>query len=86
LAYNYNKRKIFYEKYKKEQFYNIQLYFTEETTINKLNDTLIIDDMDGFTHVLKDPILNLNHLINEFAIPLYFEELKIDRCDIDVRL
>jgi len=42
--------------------------------------------MDGFTRVLKDPILNLNHLINEFAIPLYFEELKIDRCDIDVRL
>jgi len=42
--------------------------------------------MDGFTRVLKDPILNLNHLINEFAVPLYFEELKIDRCDIDVRL
>lgn len=41
--------------------------------------------MDGFTCVLKDPILNLNHLINEFAIPLYFEELKIDRCDIDVK-
>lgn len=40
--------------------------------------------MDGFTRVLKDPLLKLNHLINEFAIPLYFEELKIDRCDIDV--
>jgi len=41
--------------------------------------------MDGFTHVLKDPILSFNHLINEFAIPLYFEELKVDRCDINVR-
>lgn len=42
--------------------------------------------MDGFTHILKDYNLNLNHLINEFAIPLYFEELKVDRLDIDVRL
>lgn len=42
--------------------------------------------MDGFTHILKDSILNLSHLINEFAITLYFEELKIDRFDIDVRL
>lgn len=46
----------------------------------------MIDDMDGFARVLKDPVLNLHHLINEFAIPLYFEELKIDRCDIDVRI
>lgn len=58
--------------------------FLEEALIKKLNDTLIIDDMDGFTRILKDPILKLNHLVNEFAIPLYFEELKIDRCDIDV--
>jgi len=42
--------------------------------------------MDGFTRILKDPLLNLTHLINEFAIPLYFEELKVDRYDIDVRL
>jgi len=56
----------------------------EEALIKKLNDTLIIDDMDGFTRILKDSILKLNHLVNEFAIPLYFEELKIDRCDIDV--
>lgn len=42
--------------------------------------------MDGFAHILKDPILNLNHRINEFAIPLYFEELKVDRYDLDVRL
>lgn len=41
--------------------------------------------MDGFTRIIKDPVLKLNHLINEFAIPLYFEELKVDRCDIDVR-
>lgn len=54
--------------------------------MKKLNDTLIIDDMDGFTHVLKDPILNLDHLIDEFAIPLYFEEIKADRFDVDVRL
>lgn len=60
-------------------------FVLEESLIKKLNDTLIIDDIDGFTCVLKDPMLNLNHLINEFAIPLYFEELKIDRCDIDVR-
>lgn len=40
--------------------------------------------MDGFTRILKDPILNLNNLINEFAIPLYFEELKVDCCDIDI--
>jgi len=59
--------------------------FLEENLIKKLNETLIIDDMDGFTHVLKNPILNLNHLLNEFAIPLYFEELKVDRCDINVR-
>lgn len=42
--------------------------------------------MDGFARVLKDPILNLSHLINEFAIPLYFEELKVDRADLEVRL
>lgn len=63
----------------------LTFYFSEEILIKKLNDTLIIDDMDGFTRILKDPLLNLNHLINEFAIPLYFEELKVDRCDINVR-
>lgn len=58
----------------------------EETLIKQFNDTLMIDDMDGFTRILKDPILNLNHFVNEFAIPLYFEELKVDRNDINVRL
>ncbi|XP_025412604.1 ras GTPase-activating-like protein IQGAP1 isoform X2 [Sipha flava] len=62
------------------------LNFQKQISIKKLNDTLIINDIDGFTRIIKDPVLNLNHLINEFAIPLYFEELKIDRCDIDQNL
>lgn len=67
-------------------FVNFQIfYFSEEILVKKFNDTLIIDDMDGFTRILKDPFLNFNNLINEFAIPLYFEELKVDRCDINVR-
>lgn len=40
--------------------------------------------MDGFTRILKDPVLKLKHLVNEYAIPLYFEELKVDRNDINV--
>ncbi|XP_050432882.1 ras GTPase-activating-like protein IQGAP1 [Adelges cooleyi] len=54
-----------------------------ESLIKKLNDTLLTDDMDGFSCILKEPMLNLNHLVNEFAIPLYFEELKDDRNDVN---
>ncbi|XP_050539005.1 ras GTPase-activating-like protein IQGAP1 [Daktulosphaira vitifoliae] len=55
----------------------------QESFIKKLNNTLVIDDMNGFATLLREPILNINHLIKEFAIPLYFEELKDDRNDVN---
>lgn len=37
-----------------------------------------------FLDALKNPYLGLSHLVDEYALPLYYEEMKIDRLESEV--
>jgi hypothetical protein len=52
---------------------------TGEEAVRYLNKTLQSDSEKEFYEALINPQLGISHLIDNFAIPLYFEEMKIDR-------
>lgn len=38
-----------------------------------------------FFEALKNPDLGLSHYVDEYALPLYYEEMKIDRLESEVK-
>ena len=56
----------------------ISFHDIEEAAVDGLNKALQEENRQDFYKTLMDPNLGLNDNIDEFAIPLYYEEMKID--------
>lgn len=52
--------------------------FTENEALKQINKALEQDDFQTFCETILNPNLELYNDIDEFALPLYFEEMKID--------
>ncbi|CAK9799762.1 Ras GTPase-activating-like protein IQGAP1 [Anthophora plagiata] len=52
-----------------------------DETIRLLNTSLQNEARNDFSKILKSPNLGLTEKIDDFAIPLYYEEMKIDRVE-----
>ncbi|XP_033210310.1 ras GTPase-activating-like protein IQGAP1 isoform X3 [Belonocnema kinseyi] len=57
---------------------NIALNISKKETVYCLNKALLEENLQEFSKTLMDPNLGLNDNIDEFSIPLYYEEMKID--------
>lgn len=53
--------------------------------VSLVNQSLADENRQKFYNVLKNPKLALGDLLDTFALPLYYEELKIDRQENMVR-
>ncbi|KAL7293724.1 hypothetical protein TKK_0012795 [Trichogramma kaykai] len=54
--------------------------------IDNLNCNLLSCNENDFYNTLMDPNLGIDHLVDDFAVPLYFEEMKIDRIETKANL
>ncbi|XP_058789628.1 ras GTPase-activating-like protein IQGAP1 isoform X2 [Phymastichus coffea] len=52
-----------------------------EEAVKYLNQVLQIGTEQEFHNALLNPKLGISHLVDEFAVPLYYEEMKIDRIE-----
>jgi len=68
----------------REMYYKF-LFVTGEKTIEHLNMALESADREKFYELLQTPSLEISHYIDEFAVPLYYQELKEDHIDSGVR-
>lgn len=63
----------------------ISFHEIEEATLYCLNNALQEENLQEFYKSLMDPNLGLNDNIDEFSIPLYYEEMKIDCTESKVK-
>lgn len=42
-------------------------------------------DEEKFSKILRSPCLGISHHIDEFAVPLYYQEMKEDRLESKVK-
>ncbi|KAJ8679150.1 hypothetical protein QAD02_014937 [Eretmocerus hayati] len=52
-----------------------------EEAVRSLNQILLNGSVEEFCDAILHPHLKISHLVDDFAIPLYFEEMKIDRIE-----
>lgn len=57
-----------------------------EDCVKFLNLILQNGVRNDFNEVLKSPDLGLREKIDDFALPLYYEEMKIDRIESQVKI
>lgn len=57
-----------------------------EDCVKLLNLILQNGVRNDFNEVLKSPDLGLREKIDDFALPLYYEEMKIDRIESQVKI
>lgn len=62
------------------------LFVTGQKTIERLNMALESADREKFYEILQIPCLEISRYIDEFAIPLYYQEMKEDHIESGVRL
>lgn len=62
----------------------ILIYITEENTVKLLNMALESADQEKFYEILQSPYLEISHYIDEYAVPLYYQEMKDDRIESHV--
>jgi len=63
----------------------LSLFVTGEKTVEYLNMALESADREKFYEILRTPCLEISHCIDEFAIPLYYQEMKEDHMESGVR-
>lgn len=67
----------------------ISRFITGEETVERLNMILLKDTekdtKEEFYDILQRPCLQISHCIDKFAVPLYYEEMKEDRSDSQVK-
>ncbi|XP_011877026.1 PREDICTED: ras GTPase-activating-like protein IQGAP1 [Vollenhovia emeryi] len=65
---------------------NAQLRHEREETIKRLNMALESADKREFYEILQTPCLNVSHCIDEFAVPLYYQEMKEDHIESEINI
>lgn len=70
-------QKILQEAVNEANIVSLQL-IKKEKVLNEVNQALQTDDFQQFCEALLNPSLGLLNKVDEFALPLYFEEMKID--------
>lgn len=59
---------------------------TGNDSLKLLNSTLQNGLQNEFYDTLRNPNFGLSDRIDEFALPLYYEEMKVDRLESQVKL
>ncbi|KAL6436488.1 hypothetical protein ACFW04_004757 [Cataglyphis niger] len=65
---------------------NAQRRRKREKTIKLLNMALESADKEKFYEILKSPYLEVSHYIDEYAVPLYYQEMKDDHTESQIDL
>ncbi|XP_071553686.1 ras GTPase-activating-like protein IQGAP1 [Temnothorax nylanderi] len=65
---------------------NAQQRRKREEAVERLNMALESADKEKFYEILQTPCLEISHYINEFALPLYYQEMKEDRIDSETNI
>ncbi|XP_011265580.1 ras GTPase-activating-like protein IQGAP1 [Camponotus floridanus] len=60
---------------------NAQRRRKRENTVKLLNMALESADQEKFYEILQSPYLEISHYIDEYAFPLYYQEMKDDRIE-----
>ena len=71
---------VFLLKFFFKEFLFTIIYFSAvgDEAVQELNKALEKENFQEFYKILMNPNLGLSDNIDEFAIPLYYEEMKID--------
>ncbi|CAL1687839.1 unnamed protein product [Lasius platythorax] len=65
---------------------NAQRCHKRKKTVKLLNMALESADKEKFYEILQSPYLEVSHCIDEYAVPLYYQEMKDDRTESETDL